>query len=422
MAALCVGTLLPARAGAQPADQIAPGPTTTSTLPVVDSTTTTAAPTTTTTLPAATTTTVAPTTTTVPSPAWVANVAGPPPAPPAPTASPADLALAAKLEQQIATDSKALDVLAEQFDQAQQTAKAAAANLSRIQADLAVAVARATAAETAVADSRRLVQTAAVEAYVGVVAHTQPPGTNSIVEAYERGLARLSGETALSKAGDALKQLHVTEAQLGQERDAIAAEQRQAATESRGAQAASANAQTKAQAAAAAQVRMLGTVSKVQGNVATLVAAAQAAEALAAYRQFSTGGGQLDFQTPVPVAAPPGPVFDALKAALAQVGKPYVWGAVGPDTFDCSGLMKWSWAQAGVAIPRTAADQQAWAIPVPISQLQPGDLVFFGSPAHHVGMYVGNGTMVDAPHSGANVGVVPIWWGDLAGFGRVHQG
>jgi cell wall-associated NlpC family hydrolase len=66
-----------------------------------------------------------------------------------------------------------------------------------------------------------------------------------------------------------------------------------------------------------------------------------------------------------------------------------------------------------------AADQQAAAIPVPISQLAPGDLVFFGAPAHHVGIYVGGGRMVDAPHSGANVTVVPIWWDDLAGFGRV---
>jgi cell wall-associated NlpC family hydrolase len=110
----------------------------------------------------------------------------------------------------------------------------------------------------------------------------------------------------------------------------------------------------------------------------------------------------------------------ALSIALAQVGKPYVWGATGPDSFDCSGLMQWSWAQTGVHLPRVSQDQQPWAIPVPISELQPGDLVFFGNPAHHVAMYVGNGMMVDAPHSGANVEVVSIWWSELAGFGRVH--
>jgi cell wall-associated NlpC family hydrolase len=109
----------------------------------------------------------------------------------------------------------------------------------------------------------------------------------------------------------------------------------------------------------------------------------------------------------------------AVQAALAQVGKPYQWGAAGPNTFDCSGLTMWSWAQAGIAIPRVAADQQSWTTPVPISQLQPGDLVFFGTPAHHVGMYIGNGLMVDAPHTGADVTVESIWWSDLAGFGRV---
>ena len=97
-----------------------------------------------------------------------------------------------------------------------------------------------------------------------------------------------------------------------------------------------------------------------------------------------------------------------------------MWGGTGPDVFDCSGLMQWSWAQVGVHIPRVAADQQTWATPVPISQVQPGDLVFFGNPAHHVGMYIGNGQMVNAPHTGANVEVASIWWNELAGFGRVH--
>jgi cell wall-associated NlpC family hydrolase len=74
-----------------------------------------------------------------------------------------------------------------------------------------------------------------------------------------------------------------------------------------------------------------------------------------------------------------------------------VWGGNGPDTFDCSGLMKWAWSHVGVNIPRVAADEQLWASPVPISQLAPGDFVFFGSPAHHVGMYIGIGMTVDAP-------------------------
>ena len=111
----------------------------------------------------------------------------------------------------------------------------------------------------------------------------------------------------------------------------------------------------------------------------------------------------------------------ALASATAQLGKPYLWGGTGPDVFDCSGLMVWSWGLAGVHLPRVASDQQNWAIPLTASQAQPGDLVFFGQPAHHVGMYLGHGLMIDAPHRGASVEIVSIAAGDLAGFGRVHQ-
>jgi cell wall-associated NlpC family hydrolase len=111
----------------------------------------------------------------------------------------------------------------------------------------------------------------------------------------------------------------------------------------------------------------------------------------------------------------------ALTWAFAELGKSYVWGATGPNTFDCSGLTQYVWHQAGVAIPRVAADQDAWTVPVPLSQLLPGDLVFFGrTDIHHVGIYIGDGLMINAPHTGDVVRVSPIWWSDLAGFGRVH--
>lgn len=111
---------------------------------------------------------------------------------------------------------------------------------------------------------------------------------------------------------------------------------------------------------------------------------------------------------------------EAVKYALAQVGKPYVWGGNGPDSYDCSGLTQQSWLHGGgVTIPRVASDQQAWTIPVPASAAQPGDLVFFGGPAFHVGMYLGDGMMVDAPHQGAQVRVEPIWRNSFSGFGRV---
>jgi cell wall-associated NlpC family hydrolase len=120
-----------------------------------------------------------------------------------------------------------------------------------------------------------------------------------------------------------------------------------------------------------------------------------------------------------PVPAPSKAAGTAVNAALAEQGKPYVWGAAGPDSFDCSGLTMWAWGKAGVSLPHNAASQQSMGTPVPQSQLAPGDLVFFGSPAYHVGMYIGNGMMVHAPTSGENVKVVSLSsMSDYAGASR----
>jgi cell wall-associated NlpC family hydrolase len=110
--------------------------------------------------------------------------------------------------------------------------------------------------------------------------------------------------------------------------------------------------------------------------------------------------------------APPGIAGQAMRIALDQVGKTYVYGAAGPDHFDCSGLILWSYAQAGrPGIPHSAAVQQGLGVAVARADLQPGDLVFFGSPAYHDGIYVGNGLMVDAPHTGTVVRVEPLFDG-----------
>jgi cell wall-associated NlpC family hydrolase len=96
----------------------------------------------------------------------------------------------------------------------------------------------------------------------------------------------------------------------------------------------------------------------------------------------------------------------AVAFALAQIGKPYVWGGTGPGGYDCSGLAQASWAAAGVSIPRTTYDQWASLPHVPSSDLQPGDLMFFDGEGH-VSIYVGNGQMVDAPQQGENVEEIP---------------
>ena len=98
----------------------------------------------------------------------------------------------------------------------------------------------------------------------------------------------------------------------------------------------------------------------------------------------------------------------AVRTALAQIGDPYVYGAAGPDAFDCSGLTMYAWAAAGVSLPHNAAMQASTGTPVSLSSLQPGDLVFYYSPISHVGMYIGHGEIVHAPHTGSSVQIVPM--------------
>ncbi|QPP09294.1 hypothetical protein G4Z16_25970 [Streptomyces bathyalis] len=98
----------------------------------------------------------------------------------------------------------------------------------------------------------------------------------------------------------------------------------------------------------------------------------------------------------------------ALAAARSAVGKPYVWGAAGPGSFDCSGLTQWAYGKAGVSLPRTSQAQRSAGRQVPMSQARPGDLVVYRDDASHVGMYAGNGQVVHAPHPGAPVRYDPV--------------
>lgn len=108
-------------------------------------------------------------------------------------------------------------------------------------------------------------------------------------------------------------------------------------------------------------------------------------------------------------------VDDMLSWTQLELGKPYVYGDQGPADFDCSGLVQYVLAQVGISAPRVAADQQSWATPV--TSPLPGDLVFYGSPAHHVGIYLGAGKMIDAPYTGAVVRVDDV--GTPTSYGRV---
>ncbi len=96
----------------------------------------------------------------------------------------------------------------------------------------------------------------------------------------------------------------------------------------------------------------------------------------------------------------------AVRAALSRLGRPYVWGATGPDQFDCSGLVQWSYAHAGIHLDRTTYQQINDGIPVPRSQVRPGDLVF--PHAGHVQLAIGHNLVVEAPYSGASVRISPL--------------
>jgi cell wall-associated NlpC family hydrolase len=109
----------------------------------------------------------------------------------------------------------------------------------------------------------------------------------------------------------------------------------------------------------------------------------------------------------------------ALKWALSKVGDPYVWGAAGPNAFDCSGLVLWAYAQVGISLLHYTGDQWNEGEHISRDQLEPGDLVFFFSDLSHVGLYVGNGLMVDAPTFGIPVHVEPIYWSAFEGAVRI---
>lgn len=109
----------------------------------------------------------------------------------------------------------------------------------------------------------------------------------------------------------------------------------------------------------------------------------------------------------------------AVAAARSALGRPYVWGAEGPSAFDCSGLTQWSYAQAGVALPRTSQAQRYAGRRIPLSEARPGDLVVYRSDASHVGMYMGNGQVIHAPHPGAPVRYDPVGMMPVSSVTRV---
>ncbi|GAA1202998.1 Cell wall-associated hydrolase, NlpC family [Prauserella alba] len=196
--------------------------------------------------------------------------------------------------------------------------------------------------------------------------------------------------------------------------DVLATDRNKALSKLRGAVDSAAAAEQKAQQARNQAAKAKNAAAKLEGDIASRKEALD--EKIAEVREASgllNDSEQEQLQDTGPDVGPvtaPGPAAQtAVDTAMAQIGKPYSWGATGPDSFDCSGLTSYAYDAAGISIPRTAADQQAGAgTPVSRDQLAPGDLVFSGSPAYHVGIYIGDGQMVHAPTEGEPVKVGPL--------------
>lgn len=179
------------------------------------------------------------------------------------------------------------------------------------------------------------------------------------------------------------------------------------------------NALAEQQQALADTTTQVATIEAQLQKQADADAAARAVDSLLTAEHAAVAAGFIVVQAS-PFAA------RAITAARQQVGKPYVFGGSGPDTWDCSGLTQWAFEQAGVLLPRTAADQYA-AVQhkVPLGQLEAGDLLFWAtdtsdaSTIHHVAIYLGNGVMLAAPHTGTDVQIQPVYLDGYLGAVRV---
>lgn len=212
-----------------------------------------------------------------------------------------------------------------------------------------------------------------------------------------------------------------TEAAHAQQQARWTAEELQKTLEAR--QAALESLQTKEQElrnAAAEQLALYTELDRKYHDALQAEREAQAAAAAAAAIAASASSASIQIAPP----GPPPPINGsgaaaAIAAARAVIGTPYVFGSADPNVgFDCSGLTMWAWANGGVSLPHSSAAQYAVLPHVDRDSLQPGDLVFFYSPIHHVGLYVGGGMMIDAPHTGTVVQQRPVEWNVYVGAAR----
>jgi cell wall-associated NlpC family hydrolase len=342
-------------------------------------------------------------------------------------------AQAQRIENQIQADNQRADVLDEQYLEAQSAVTAA-------QAQIADGERALSAAEASAAKLQNRLGSRAARLYMGAgnVDLFSSLDTNS---AQNLGSRAKYGEAAAATDNRLIDNLTLVEDQLTVQRQAL--EKQKADAETR--QKAAAAARTAIQNITQQQQQLLGSVkgairqkvdeiaaarqaaqeAAARAAFARQQAAARAAEAAAAAQAAANAVGSVGSSRssnvgvdPGNIPAPSGGASAAIAYARAQLGKPYQYAGTGPDSFDCSGLTMMAWAAGGVSMSHNAAAQYSEFPHVPESALQPGDLVFFGNPIHHVGLYVGGGTMIEAPQTGEFVHYSSIGRPDYAGAAR----
>ncbi|MGY1807499.1 NlpC/P60 family protein [Blastococcus sp. SYSU D00669] len=299
--------------------------------------------------------------------------------------------------QLVAEASHQLEVVQEQVNTARE--------------ELALQQAAVTAAEADAAAAQQ--QLDSLDGQIRQLAHSAYTGGDQNLRALDVMLTSDSAE-------DFLTQLGTLEAIAGHTTEAIeeVAEAAAAAEDARGeADAAAAEAQQTLDAIEAQEAELQADIADYQEQYDQLTAAQQ--------QQVAAAHGSESLAAPAvaPAAAPAAggsaAAQTAVSTALAQVGDPYVWGAGGPNSFDCSGLTQYAYAAAGISLPHSSSMQSRMGTPVSRDALQPGDLIFFYSPVSHVAMYIGNGQMVHASTSGQPVKVVSV--GSMPGFNSARR-
>jgi cell wall-associated NlpC family hydrolase len=321
---------------------------------------------------------------------------------------------AARVADKIDQLNERLEVLYEDVAEARATVSELESGIASTEAKLAETVAQAEATKSQIRDQ-------AIQSYInGYVGFD--PGLSSVSSLTDVAAAQQYSEVVIADGSDAVDQLRELEMVQNEQKAALQADMAQA-------DAAKKTVEERLGSVEDAKREQQATLNRVNGELATLVAAEQArraeqqrreSEAAAARRSASTRSPSIGAAPATPAPAPNARVATVLAEARAQLGKPYSWGSGGEASFDCSGFTAWVWNEAGVRLPHSSRAQLGSVTRIDVSQIQPGDLIFYGSPIHHVSLYVGNGQVIHAPHSGAVVSYGPAFRSNMVAVGRVN--